>query len=96
MRQKRQFAVHNHSKVFNLINPFEGRQINRINELNGLHIMAEGYRFTSVYIKLLRHTRPSGPDLFEKIDNPRCIPQNIPTHSHFETSPIPCLYLYPK
>jgi hypothetical protein len=58
MRQKRHLSVYNHSKVFDLINPFERRPINRINEFNGLHVATEGYRFafTSVQIKFITAT----------------------------------------
>jgi hypothetical protein len=45
MRQKRHSSIHTHSKNFDLINSFEHRPINRINELNGPHIVEEGYRF---------------------------------------------------
>jgi hypothetical protein len=48
MGQKRHPSIHNHSKVFNLINAFESRPINRIYELNGPHIAAERYRSQTV------------------------------------------------
>jgi hypothetical protein len=50
MGQKRHPSVHNHSKVFDLINPFERHPINRINEFNGPHFAAEGYRITFISI----------------------------------------------
>jgi hypothetical protein len=55
MEQKRHPSIHSHSKVFDLINPFERRPIGRIYELNGSRIAAEGYRFafTSVWIKFI-------------------------------------------
>jgi hypothetical protein len=55
MEQKRHPFIHNHSKVLNLIKPFEQRPINQINELNGPHIAAEGYQFalTSLKIKFI-------------------------------------------
>jgi hypothetical protein len=58
MEQKRYPFIHNHSKVFDLINPFKQRPINQINELNGPHIAAEGYQFafTSLKIKFIAVT----------------------------------------
>jgi hypothetical protein len=50
MRQKRHSSVFNHSKVFDLINHFERRPINRINLLNGPYVAAEGYQFELVRI----------------------------------------------
>jgi hypothetical protein len=54
MGQKCHFVVHNQSKVFDLINPVGGHPINRINELNGLHNTAEGYRFAFMSV-LVKH-----------------------------------------